>query len=222
VNVSAGSWVNGIINYSDSDIAFSRATAGPDGPYQDLQLGLQLSGDGDVSLSGLNMDASSSGNCAPGCNALQLGSLDVRFGSLYLANAFGPETMDLQQRIEMRYFDGSRFSINQDDSACLTLASGSPPWVAESYGGDLAVGETAVTSVQPVNAGIGSFTYRAPGVGNSGTLSMSYQAPPWLDTEYGTNGNSNDYEEDPKATLTFGQFRGHDRVIYWREVIQEP
>jgi len=46
---------------------------------------------------------------------------------------------------------------------------------------------------------------------------MSYQVPAWLQTE---NSADDAYDDDPAASITFGQFRGHDRVIYWREIIR--
>lgn len=212
-NLDRTAWMNGQASYSDINIAFDRSASGPDGPYQDLQIGLQLS-DGDAALTGLNMNAATSGACiGAGCDALLLGNTDVRFGSLYLANAFGPETMPLSQRVEARYFDGNNFIVNNDDNACHSLLASNPPLLST---GALAVLPRNVQ--QNITAGVGFIRYNAPGLGNSGRLAVEYQAPTWLTTEYGTNGDANDYEENPTATITFGQYRGNDRVIYWREV----
>lgn len=209
-------WINGELRLTDVDLTFARPATGVDGPYQNLALGLQLN-DNDASLAAVDMQAGSSGNCAPNCDARQLGSTDVRFGSLYLANVFGPETMPLQQRLEAQYFDGTEFIVNADDNGCFTLAANTPPITELSYQGDLDSGETNISVLQTISAGVGFLQYSAPGVGNSGQLNMSYQVPAWLQTE---NSADDAYDDDPAASITFGQFRGHDRVIYWREIIR--
>lgn len=212
-NLNQAGWINGLASYTDSDIAFNRVLSGPDGPYQNLQLGLQLSDD-DAALTDLTMNAATTGSCSGnGCTAAILGSTDVRFGSLFLANAFGPETMPLSQRVEARYFDGNRFIVNTDDNACHTLQATTPPLTTT---GALAALNRSVQ--QGINAGVGFIQYDAPGAGSGGVLTVEYQVPSWLTTEYGTNGDANDYEENPNATITFGQYRGNDRVIFWREV----
>lgn len=212
-NLNSASWINGVASYIDSDVSFTRAASGPDGPYQNLRIGLQLS-DSDAGLAGLNMNAATTGTCTGAdCDALLLGNTDVRFGNLYLANAFGPETTSLLQRVEARYFDGNNFIVNRDDNACHTLSASNPPLVSTG-----ALAATSRTVQQAITSGVGFIRYSAPGLGNSGRLAVEYQAPTWLTTEYGTNGNVSDHEENPKASVTFGQYRGNDRVMYWREV----
>ena len=49
---------------------------------------------------------------------------------------------------------------------------------------------------------------------NTGSGVVTYDAPVWLEGDYDGNGSF----ENPSATATFGIYRGHDRVIYWREV----
>jgi MSHA biogenesis protein MshQ len=43
---------------------------------------------------------------------------------------------------------------------------------------------------------------------------VSYNSPAWLEYDWSGGG-----DEDPKGTASFGHFRGHDRVIYWREIL---
>lgn len=215
-DIDTTNWINGELRLTDVDLRFTRPASGVDGPYQSLALGLQLS-DNDASLAAVDMQAGSSGSCALNCDARQLGSTDVRFGSLYLANVFGPETMPLQQRLEAQYFDGTGFIVNADDNGCFTLAASTPPITELSYQGELDSGETNISVLQTISAGVGLLQYSAPGMGNSGQLNMSYQVPAWLQTE---NSADDAYDDDPAASITFGQFRGHDRVIYWREIIR--
>jgi MSHA biogenesis protein MshQ len=54
----------------------------------------------------------------------------------------------------------------------------------------------------------------APGAGNTGSVDLTYDAPAW--PEFDWNGSG---AEDPTGTASFGHYRGHDKVIYWHEVL---
>lgn len=223
-------WDNGDYTFSRTG-SFNRLASGTpnvlDGPYRDLKIGLQLvDNDGNVSaLNGLNMRADSSADCgAVGviekCNALALaGNLDVRFGQLKLNNVFGPETSNLDMTVQTEYFDGTRFVVNTDDS-CTVLLGTDPPLIAGSYTDNLDDGEMGPNSLNSnlnITSGLGSIQFSASGLGNSGSVIFEYAADDWLKTE---NTDDGDYADNPFGKVTFGQFRGTDRVIYWREIVR--
>jgi MSHA biogenesis protein MshQ len=52
------------------------------------------------------------------------------------------------------------------------------------------------------------------GTPDTGTATVGFNVPLWLQDDFDNNGSL----DDPQATATFGIYRGHDRVIYWREV----
>jgi MSHA biogenesis protein MshQ len=217
-------WVDGEYIYSDGG-NFSRAALGAvDGPYQDLQVGLQFNdNDGNDSiLNGLDMKADTTGACGIGCDAKLIGLFDVRFGQLTLSNVFGPETFDLIMNVQTEYFNGTDFILNTDDT-CTNLSDANLIPVAGSWVPNLEDGETAPTLATNITAGtggVGGFSFSAAGLGNEGSVDFQYDTInvlPWLNTE---NDNSAGYDDNPEGKITFGQFRGNDRMIYWREVVR--
>mgnify|MGYP003384265482 FL=1 len=222
------SWSNGEYLYSDGGI-FTRAPSGlPDGPYQDLDVGILLAdNDGNVSvLNALDMRADTITDCSGlgNCNAKNLdtaNSLDIRFGQLKLGNIFGPETFDLNMAVRTEYYDGTDFVLNTDDS-CTVLLDTDPPLTPQtgSWTGNLSTGETFATLSSNISSGVGEITFDAAGLGNSGSVIYEYDTInnlPWLSIE---NDGDADYGDNPFGKITFGQFRGNDRVIYWREIVR--
>ena len=53
-----------------------------------------------------------------------------------------------------------------------------------------------------------------PGTPDTGDASLSYTAPLWLRGDYDGDGSF----ESPSSTVSFGVFRGHERILYRREV----
>lgn len=49
--------------------------------------------------------------------------------------------------------------------------------------------------------------------GDENEESVTVVVPIWLQDDFSGDGSL----ENPTATATFGVFRGHDRIIYWRE-----
>jgi len=137
----------------------------------------------------------------------------VRYGRLQLDNAYGPETMDLGLNMHTEYFDGNGFVLNADDSCwnynSIVNVSLTPVNVTAVVGmtGTLSngIGEDAVWMTAPVNI---------PGTTNTGDVQVIYSAPLWLQDDFDGDGEL----EDPEGTASFGVYRGHDRIIYWREV----
>lgn len=214
------SWGSGDYIFSNTG-SFNRLASGTpnvlDGPYQDLKIGIQLAdNDGNVSpLNGLNMRADTSTSCTTvgNCNALALaGNLDVRFGQLKLNNVFGPETSPLDMMVQTEYFDGTRFVVNTDDSCTvLTLAN---------VGGENEILPASPPLTTNISSGLGIIQFSAAGIGNEGSVNYQYDTItylPWLNTENNDDGN---YADNPFGTVTFGQFRGNDRRLYWREIVR--
>lgn len=131
-------------------------------------------------------------------------SFPLRYGRLQLDNVYGPETVTaLAMPFAASYWDGSGFVTNSDDS-CSGWTTGdiSDPQVYHSLvagSGVLAGGMAGPLLLQPN--------------GDRGTDRLVWDVPVWLEGDWNQDG----VLEDPAATATFGVFRGHDRVIYWRE-----
>lgn len=151
--------------------------------------------------------------------------IKIRFGRAVLDNSFGPETANLPQPLSVQYLDtNGNFVINDLDSctnltpnACtnydasnITLSNGT---LNESFTevfaalGQLDEGETR------------AMILKATGVGNQGTVNVEYDVYSWLKYDWDWDGvAAKDFDTNPDAVATFGQFRGNDRIIYQREV----
>jgi len=131
----------------------------------------------------------------------------LRYGRLLLENAYGPETQPLTLPGRAEFWTGSRFVVNTADSC----------W---AYSAALASPETSGLTTVTGNSGVlqqgqaDMVALSAPGAGNTGTVRINYAAPVFLQDDFNNTGAL----ENPSGLATFGIFRGHDRVIYWREV----
>ena len=215
----SASWRDGEYLLDISTYAFSRLSL-PDGPYADLQLGVRVIDPQDpVVLQNANMNAASSGDCtvAGNCDAVEIGApLQLRYGRLLVLPSFGPETETLDIGLEAQSYVGGVFRTNTDDScsrydtASVTLGP---------YSGNLADGETslvspaATTTLVSGSADTSSpLSLSPPGIGNDGSVGVLLNVDAWLEFDWQGTGL-----EDPTGTASFGRYRGHDRIIFWRE-----
>ncbi len=133
-----------------------------------------------------------------------MAAFEIRYGRLSMDNVYGPENItELLMPFRLEYWNGSRFELNTADSctswttaditspaAHHTLAAGS---------GIFSGGEADPLSLQPA--------------GSQGTDTLTWGVDDWLTEDVDEDGTL----DDPSAMATFGVYRGHDRVIYWRE-----
>ncbi|WP_028293353.1 LamG domain-containing protein [Oceanobacter kriegii] len=216
----AGTWSGGVQNRAES-LTFSRASS-PDGPYNNLSIALGINdNDGGLSiLDGMDMNPATTGDCiaSGACTSQQLGEVDVRYGVMRLESAFGPETETLQQQVNMVYWDsdGGLWRINTDDN-CTVLTADSATLTASNWSGNLDSGDITASVAQQTTNGTGILQYSAPGVGNDGSVEFTYNVPDWLRGEWDDDG---DYADTPTSIIQFGQYRGHDRIIYWRDPVR--
>ncbi len=161
-------------------------------------------------------------------------TVEVRFGRWLLENSYGPETSPLPVTMFTQHFDGTNF-IHNDKENCLVPAVGAKDPAGEIGDGGMVLwnyrlGDLDSTddlfpadtdaSVEDVNKTFVSGIYQwlmfsAPGSNKQGSLELEYQVPPWL--QYDWNNDTN-FTNNPTAKLTFGIFRGNDRIIYQREI----
>ncbi len=84
----------------------------------------------------------------------------------------------------------------------------------------LTVGDSTNSGV-PVNtglfnAGFVNTQWSIPAAGRYGAYHFFYDVESWL--EYDWNGSADGINEDPSGVVNFGQYRGNDRLIYWKEI----
>ncbi|WJG09715.1 DUF6701 domain-containing protein [Aliiglaciecola sp. LCG003] len=149
-----------------------------------------------------------------------------RWGRLKIDNGFGPENRNLLLPVSVEYFNGSSFVRNLDDSCTIQslepndfnlfdkngAATGSIAVLTSSFG--MTSGKTLgfegikVTNVDSSLMG----EYRIELLPrNDNTITWDdYLQFDWNGPDAGVG--------NPGALITFGQYRGNDKVIHWREV----
>ncbi|MCL7945984.1 DUF6701 domain-containing protein [Marinobacter sp. ATCH36] len=135
---------------------------------------------------------------------------DIRYGRLEMSNVYGPETADsLSMPFRVTYWDGNRFTLNSTDSCTPWNKTVPSPLANDQTFHDLAdEGDEGI-----FDSGIGQPLTLEP-KGNRGEERIVWEMPIWLQSDWSENG----VLENPSALATFGVYRGHDRIIYWREV----
>lgn len=146
-------------------------------------------------------------------NFTPLSNVSMRFGRLWLEDAYGPETLDLKVPLRTEFFDGTRYRINEVDD-CTSFDSVNAVVTPSTLTQVAASSGTLVSGISPSSGLLLSAPVNVVGVPDTGKASVRYSAPSWLRGDYDGDGSF----ENPEATATFGIYRGNDRVIYWREI----
>jgi predicted acyltransferase (DUF342 family) len=158
----------------------------------------------------------------------------MRYGRLTLESTYGPEAEPLNVPIKAEYFNNSQWLLNTDDSNCTSIAlteTAGQIILTAINGYDLnLVGDVKSAGVLISGVPVGDqFKLKAPdpsqlGPGTQGQLALSLDPtatgiewPNYLNYDWDGDGFI-DIDDFPEATITFGLFRGSDRIIQWREV----
>ena len=140
--------------------------------------------------------------------------IELRYGRWAMENALGPETQSLKIPMRIEQWNGSSFVTSADED-CSSYAAANLLHVD-----DLGAGSTTPSGSATLVSGEATLANQiqlsAPGMGNQGTSALQYQGDSWLRFDWDNDASTAD--TDATATATFGQYRGHDRIIYWREV----
>ncbi len=200
---SAGQWV---INDS---YAFSKLVS-PDGPYDSFKLKAAIADtDGSTFISATN----------------ETGTTSIRYGQLRMSNVYGSELMSLPVPLEARYWNGTYYVTNTQDS-CTTLNLSS---IAMSgFTGNLAACETQIspTTAQTLSNGKLSgngLVLSKPGQGNSGSVQLTMNVGSTASgstcvsstSSSATAANRPWFGSNPTAKATFGVYKSP--LIYLRE-----
>ncbi|PWF62223.1 MSHA biogenesis protein MshQ [Shewanella sp. BC20] len=237
--VNAASWVQGVATVDGAYRAnLSRVTPNvttnlyQDGPFELLDIGVQLM-DNDPRPNGLfsyvaspDMDAATTGNCT-NCNAKKITTQILRHGRVVMDNTYGPETEILRMPTRAEYWNGANWVLNGDDSCTIaTYGLGSQvdnAGLGYNFDPDLTTGQSINRSGATAAFQVGQFDLLWRAITSSGNLyrgqvTAPLDVPTWLEWYWNWNGVSPTSLSDPRASAFFGRYRGHDRIIYWREV----
>lgn len=239
LRIKADSWNQGVATVDASYQAnFSRVTPNvatnlyQDGPFELLDIGVQLM-DNDPRPNGLysyvaspDMDAASTGTCT-NCNAKKISTQTLRHGRVVMDNTYGPETEILRMPTRAEYWNGSSWALNTADN-CTTAVYALGSQVDHSALGynfdpDLVAGQSVVRSGGTATFQAGQFellwqAVTTSGLPYRGQVTAPLDVPTWLEWYWNWNGVSPTGVTEPRASAYFGRYRGHDKIIYWREV----
>lgn len=237
--IKAESWSQGEATVDGTYLAnFSRVTPNvatnlyQDGPFELLDIGVQLM-DNDPHPNSIysyvaspDMDAASTGTCT-NCNAKKISTQILRHGRVVMDNTYGPETEILRMPTRAEYWNGSSWVLNTNDS-CTTAVYGLGSQVDNAglgynFDPDLVAGQSVTRSGGTLTFQVGQFELLWQAVTSSGApyrgqVTAPLDVPTWLEWYWNWNGVSPSVLTEPRASAYFGRYRGHDKIIYWREV----
>ena len=224
-------WSNGVYTYSSTTESFARSAGGPDGPYQSLQFSTRVTTEMDNRLIENHDEKTDQANdCVAdsNCTSKAIGSLtDVRFGRLRVVNAFGSELVPLPIPFIAEYFvtdgtGGGFFPVTVDSTTSYSAAASGDeiqPVTLSNPTGNLMLADTTVSGAGVLVSGLSDpalpISLSPPGVGNDGSVDVTFDVPAYLEFDWDGDGN---HDNDPTATATFGIFSGNDSTIYLREL----
>ncbi|OUS28290.1 hypothetical protein A9Q99_12225 [Gammaproteobacteria bacterium 45_16_T64] len=236
----SGSESNTILTFNSADTyTYTRTTNALVAPFSvalSLEVNSLTDSDGVKAEDGSDVDISAS---APFTfTPTSTGTLQ-RFGRLRLENAFGPETAALNVPINVEYYTGSDFIRNEDDG-CLVLANtnldlevtddDSAPNDSFNYTAGIITNITIDSGTtdgsignSPFSSGTANFNFSAPGadataaieIQTTDTSAMSWLLYNWDGVDQGSDLDFLD--DNPSSTAIFGRYRGHDKILFWRE-----
>ncbi|UAL44070.1 MSHA biogenesis protein MshQ [Shewanella inventionis] len=204
---------------------FSRTVApNVDGPFGLFDIGVQVA-DNDTGIAFVNapdMRADSSDICAnnSSCNAKLISTHDFRHGRVVMDNTFGPENEVLRMPTYAQYWDGSNWITNVSDS-CTQVSD--PLDGTEVYAPVITAGQTVTRTDAGSFVNNGLLTLLWQNTGSDaylGQVTAPLKVDDWLTWYWNWDDASPTVLYDPRASAFFGRYRGHDRIIYWREVGQ--
>jgi MSHA biogenesis protein MshQ len=232
-NIPNAAWNKGVATIMDTTLGakltnFARLSPPlVDGPFESLALGLKVQdNDGNHAKVVSDMHAGSTDlPCGALCDAKSLVSINkvtntttttkLRHGRVTMDNTYGPESETLLMPTYAQYWNGSTWIINPNDD-CSTVSSildGS-----EVYAPALTTGQLVTRSAVSATMKSGNLQLTWDNTGSNdyrGQVTAPLVVAPWLKWYWDTLSPNN--LADPRASAFFGRYRGHDRIIYWRE-----
>ncbi|HEX9184750.1 MAG TPA: LamG domain-containing protein [Burkholderiales bacterium] len=236
-----GSFTNGVANLGVRT-GIRRATPdNPDGPFAGTQFGIAPNDNdpnaaGGVQMGAFNLDVD--GNAVNDHFAVGPAT-ELRFGRLWLQNAYGNGASVLPVPVETQYWNGSAFAVNGADS-CTTLARSA---ISLTFAAPLAPCNTAVNAASvPFASGVGTLVLSAPGAGaqgsvlltpNLGSTGGSYCDPGsyvaaasaplgyllgrWNDAANPDGDGNTAYDDKPGGRAVYGRYAQPRNFIFYRE-----
>ncbi len=214
---SSGPWVAGVATVSSSLMLLRAAV--PDGPYNNLQIGIAPQDADEVTAlaSAFNLDADANGSN----ERVNVGSSKLWFGRLTLKNAYGSEMLNLPIPIQAQYWAGQFFQTNLQDN-CSLITAGNHVEFGNYQGGInganmLNPGNLSLGGAFVAGNGILSLLKPSPQATTKGSVDLTIRLD--LENKSYLQGNwkTSTYNQNPVVRATFGIYKGGP-ILYMREV----
>jgi hypothetical protein len=236
-----GSFTNGVAALTVTTGIRRASPDNPDGPYAGTQFGIAPNDNDPNAVAGVQMNAFNLDVDGVGGNEhTAVGApTELRYGRLWLQNAYGSGTTTLLVPVQTQYWNGSAFAVNASDN-CTTLPRSA---IAQAFTAPLAPCNTAVNAANVTFAGgVGTLVLSAPAgttgsvllTPNLGTAGGSYCNPGsyvaagsaplgyllgrWDDTANPDADGTTAYDDKPSARAAFGLYGSQPKsFIFYRE-----
>ncbi|MEZ9197377.1 DUF6701 domain-containing protein [Shewanella sp. 10N.286.54.B9] len=150
-------------------------------------------------------------------------SFEMRYGRLVMQNAYGPSSEELRLELGTEYVNASAEWVSNAQDSCSVFDTTTATVVEDT--GLVLTPDAGLGAVEGFTNTSGSGKTGSIGLGNSfiyfpapnaeGEVGLQLHVDKWLQWYWNYDSGA---LEDPRATAFFGTYRGHDRIIYWREV----
>ena len=164
---------------------------------------------------------------------LLIDGVEIRFARMVLENSYGSEKTKLRAPLNIEVYDGANF-ITHTDESCLSTLIGDKKAGAK-YSGNMNLWDYRLIDIDTDAIQVGDTSANVSGIfdqgiqtqlvfsspDKQGMLEWEYEVPNWFKFKWNDVDADNDgnfYDDNPSALLSFGIYRGNDRIISWREV----
>ncbi|WP_133405672.1 DUF6701 domain-containing protein [Parashewanella tropica] len=170
------------------------------------------------------------------CKARRLSTERFVQGRLVGENSYGSEHLDIPMVVKVQYWNGTNW-IDHKADVCTRLnrsdinlkSQVNNPTLGYLFSPTLLNGQSIERGLTPFTAsqtrfanGQSKLTWRANAssgvIKYTGEVVAPIPVPDYLKWYWQWDGVNDLKLHDPRSNVFFGRFRGHDRVIYWREV----
>ncbi|CAH0541571.1 DUF6701 domain-containing protein [Vibrio marisflavi] len=214
---SIGTFTNTVASDCTDSICWNKATDySADGPFN-------KSGSSDVSVISLDSQSSNTDPVAYTTSGDALTDQpDIRFGRINLTDVGGVQGDTLTVPLAVEYWDGSGFTTNTDDSGTSFDAANfcqQAIWSSETDNGSLSGSGTvssgtsrSIKASQTTSAREQiKFWLTLVSGGESSSCEGTNNDLSWLQYDWSNTGSD---EQDPHSIVTFGIYRGNDKVLF--------
>jgi hypothetical protein len=153
----------------------------------------------------------------------------LRYGRINLNSTHGSELLDLNVPMLVEYFNGTEFIANPLDVCSVATLTLTDPVLSDAlnttdtciWDDSSTSGSNRCTTTSPAgnsyqeaaSLSSGSFNLNLKATLKTGALNLTADVADWLKFNWQGAGNTN-----PSARITFGIYKGHQKLIYFHEI----